>query len=143
VSRHDVERIDDQGIAAWDQHDPDGFVALLGDGFVWHDATLPEPMRSRDEARQYVQAWVTAFPDMRITRTNRLVDEDRVAAELEFTGTNTGPLMMGGRQIPATGRRVTAHGTYFARVENGRIVEFSSHPDVAEMMMQLGLMPQG
>jgi steroid delta-isomerase-like uncharacterized protein len=143
VSRQDVERIDDQGIAAWDQHDPDGFVALLAEGFVWRDATLPQPMRSTDEARQYVQAWLTAFPDMRITRTNRVVDGDRVAAELEFTGTNSGPMMMGGQQIPATGRHVTAHGTYFARVHNGRIVEFSSHPDVAEMMMQLGLMPQG
>jgi predicted ester cyclase len=50
--------------------------------------------------------------------------------------------MMGGREIPATGRRVQGHGTYFARVDNGRIVEFSTHPNVAEMMMQLGLMPQ-
>ena len=143
MSRQEVERTDDQGIAAWDTHDPDGFVALLADEFVWHDSTLPEPMRSKDEARQYVQAWLTAFPDMRITRTNRLIDEDRVAGELEFTGTNSGPLMMGGREIPPTGRPVQGHGTYFARVDNGKIVEFSTHPDVAEMMMQLGLMPPG
>lgn len=143
MSRQDVERIDDQGIAAWDQHDPDAFVALLADGFVWHDATMPEPMRNADAARQYVQAWVTAFPDMRITRTNRLVDEDKVACELEFSGTNTGPLTMGGQEIPATGKQVTGHGTYFARVQEGKIVEFSTHPDVAEMMAQLGLMSSG
>jgi predicted ester cyclase len=142
MSRQDVERIDDQGIAAWDKHDPDAFVALLADGFVWRDSTLPEPMRSADEAREYVRAWLTAFPDMHITRTNRLVDENMFAGELEFAGTNSGPMTMGGQQIPPTGRRITGHGTYFARVEGDKIVEFSTHPDVAEMMAQLGLMPQ-
>jgi steroid delta-isomerase-like uncharacterized protein len=142
VSRQDLERIDDQGIAAWDQHDPEGFVALLADGFVWRDSTMPEPMRNTGEAQQYVQSWLTAFPDMHITRTNRVVGDDSVAAELEFTGTNSGPLVMGGQEIPATGRQIKAHGTYFARIESGRIVEFSTHPDVAEMMTQLGLMPR-
>jgi len=30
-------------------------------------------------------------------------------------------------------------GAYFGRVRNGKIVEFSSHPDPAGLMMQLGL----
>ena len=36
---------------------------------------------------------------------------------------------------------VLGKGAYFARVEDGKIVEFSSHPDAAGMMVQLGLMP--
>jgi hypothetical protein len=51
-------------------------------------------------------------------------------------------MVMGGNEIPATNRTVTGRGTYFARVRDGKIVEFSSHPDAAGMMMQLGLMPQ-
>jgi steroid delta-isomerase-like uncharacterized protein len=137
----EIEQIDDQGMAAWDRHDVPGFVALLASDFVWSDLTLPEPMRSREEARQYMQAWFTAFPDMRVKQTNRVVGGDGVAGELEFTGTNTGPMMMGGMEIPPTGRNVLGRGSYFARVEDGKIVRFSSHPDVAGMMMQLGLMP--
>jgi steroid delta-isomerase-like uncharacterized protein len=137
----EIEQIDDQGMAAWDRHDVPGFVALLAPDFVWSDLTLPEPMRSREEARQYMQAWFTAFPDMRVKQTNRVVGGDSVAAEVEFTGTNTGPMMMGGMEIPPSGRSVLGRGSYFARVEDGRIVRFSSHPDVAGMMMQLGLMP--
>ena len=57
-------------------------------------------MRSKEEARQYMQAWLTAFPDMHVRRTNRVVSDDAVGTELEF----------------------------------------SSHPDVAEMMGQLGMM---
>jgi steroid delta-isomerase-like uncharacterized protein len=137
----ELEQIDDQGMAAWDQHDVSAFVDLLAPDFVWTDLTVPEPMRSRDQARQYMQAWFTAFPDMRVKQTNRVVGGDGVAAEVEFTGTNSGPMMMGGVEIPPTGKSVLGRGSYFARVEHGKIVRFSSHPDVAGMMMQLGLMP--
>jgi steroid delta-isomerase-like uncharacterized protein len=137
----DIEQIDDQGMSAWDRHDVPGFVALLASDFVWSDLTVPEPMRNREEARQYMQAWFTAFPDMRVKQTNRVVGDDAVAAEIEFTGTNTGPMMMGGMEIPPTGRSVLGRGSYFAQVQDGRIVRFSTHPDVAGMMMQLGLMP--
>jgi SnoaL-like domain len=112
----DIEQIDAQGMAAWDGHDVDAFVGLFAEEFVWTDLTLPAPMRSRDEARQYMQ--------------------------VEFTGTNTGPMLMGGAEIPPTGKRVVGRGAYFARVDDGgKMVLFSSHPDVAGIMMQLELLP--
>lgn len=36
---------------------------------------------------------------------------------------------------------MTGRGTYFAKAKGGRITEFHAHPDVAGMMMQLGIMP--
>src|SRR6266487_4488881 len=75
MSQEEVERIDDQGMAAWDRHDADTVAALLADDFAWTDVTLPEPMRTKDQARQYAQAWFTAFPDMRVRQTNRIVSD--------------------------------------------------------------------
>jgi steroid delta-isomerase-like uncharacterized protein len=141
LSRQDLEWIDDQGIAAWDGHDADGFAELLANDFVWADLTVPEPMRTKDQARQYAEAWFTAFPDMRVMRTNRVVDDDAVAGEIEFTGTNTGPMQMAGSDIPPTGKSVLGRGAYFAQIRDGKIVRFSTYPDVAGLMMQLGLMP--
>ena len=138
----EVEQVDDQGMAAWDGHDVDAFMALLADDFVWTDLTLPEPMRTKDQARQYMRAWFTAFPDMRVRQTNRVVSDGAAAAEVEFTGTNSGPMTMADREIPPTGKSVVGRGAYFARVEDGKIVQFSSHPDVAGLMMQLGFMPE-
>lgn len=43
--------------------------------------------------------------------------------------------------IPPSGKTVHGRGAYIARVENGEVVEFSSYPDTAGMMMQLGMMP--
>ncbi|HEV8649745.1 MAG TPA: nuclear transport factor 2 family protein, partial [Actinomycetes bacterium] len=62
MTREAVERIDQQGIAARDGHDVDGFVGLFSDDFTWTDLTLPEPMRTTEQARQYMQGWFTAFP---------------------------------------------------------------------------------
>jgi steroid delta-isomerase-like uncharacterized protein len=142
MSKAETERFDDLGIAAWDDHKSDAFVELLADNFVWTDVTVPEPMRTRDEARRYVEAWFTAFPDMEVKRTHRIVSDEEVAAELEFTGTNNGELAMGGGTMPATGKPVKGKGAYFARVENGKITKFNTYPDVAGMLMQLGFLSQ-
>lgn len=142
MSREELERLDDQGMAAWDAHDADAWVSMFADDFELRDWTIPEPIRDKEGVRQYFNAWVGAFPDMRVKQTGRVVGDDAVAAELEFMGTNTGPMVMAGNEIPPTNRSVTGRGSYIARIRDGKVVEFSAHPDVAGMMMQLGFMPQ-
>lgn len=141
MTKEEIARMDDLGMSAWDEHDPEKFLGLFADDFTWIDDSVPDPMRTREEIRQYMQGWFTAFPDMHVRTTNRVIDEDGVGAEVEFSGTNSGALNFGGREIPATGKSVLGHGTYFARLRDGKIVEFHSHPDNAGMMMQLGLIP--
>ena len=143
MSKQDLERLDDLGIGAWENHKPDAFAELFADDFVLKDLTVPEPIRTREAVVAYAQAWFTAFPDLRMRRTNRVVGEDSLAAEVEFTGTNTGPLAMGSMVIPPTGKSVVGHGSYFVRVSDGKVTEFSANPDAAGLMVQLGLMPQG
>ncbi len=69
MSREDLEKIDDLGMAAWDRHEPDAFVDLFASEFVWRDLTVPGEMHTRDEAKQYMQGWFTAFPDMHVHTT--------------------------------------------------------------------------
>ena len=142
MSTEEIERLDDQGMAAWDGHDAQAFVDLFAREFVVNDVAVPEPITTKDGVREYAQGWFTAFPDMSVKQTNRVVSEDGVAAEVQFTGTNTGPMMMAGKEIPPTGRTVVGRGMYLARVKDGKVVEFNSYPDIAGMMMQLGFMPQ-
>jgi len=141
MAREDLERLDDQGMAAWDAHDQDAWAAIMSEDVLLVDWTSPEPARGREAAKANMAAWVAAFPDMHVKQTSRVVGEDAVAGEVEFTGTNTGPMVMGGMEIPPTGRAVVGRGTYTAFVRDGKVVEFRSHPDAAGMMMQLGLMP--
>ena len=141
MSIQDNIKLDEEFIAGWNARDTERTVAVLADDAVWQDISNPEPMRDKNAMRQYVQAWYTAFPDLSAVVKNRVVTEDQVATEVEFTGTNTGSLQMapGAPAIPATGKRVNDKGVYFAKVQNGKIVEIHTYPDMAGVMMQLGL----
>jgi steroid delta-isomerase-like uncharacterized protein len=137
-------RLDEQFIAAWNAHDADAALALLAEDVIWQDVGNPVPYRGKEAARTFIQNWFTAFPDIKTTVTNRLAMDDRMAVEIEFTGTNTGPLQMtpGTPAIPATGRTIMGRGTYFTTIRNGKATEVHTYPDAAGMMMQLGLVTQ-
>lgn len=145
MSVQDNIRLDEQFMAGWNAHSADQALSVLSDDCVWHDVTIPEPMRGKAAIRSYLQSWFTAFPDMHATVKNRVVSDDQVAAELEFTGTNKGPLQMdpNAQAIPVTGKKVNGRATYFVRIRNGKAVEIHTYPDAAGMMMQLGLMQGG
>ena len=120
MSQDQIRRLDDQGMAAWDNHDAEAFVDLFSDDFVWHDWTLPEPIRDKDGARQYFQGWVRAFPDMHVTTASRVIGDDAVASEIEWEGTNSGPLRMGDSDLPPTNKKIRGRGSYIARVKTAR-----------------------
>ena len=143
MSVQDNLKLDEENFAAWNAHDIDRSLAIYSDDIVWIDVGSPQPMHGKEAVRQYIQAWFSAFPDIKITVTNRLVTEDQVAGELEFTGTNGGPLQFspGMPAIPATGKKANSKATYFVRIKDGKAVEVHTYPDTAGMMMQLGLMP--
>lgn len=143
MSVQDNIKLDEEEIAAWNAHDVERALVVFPDDVVWHDISSPQAFNNKDAIRQYLQGWFSAFPDIKITVTNRVVTEDQVAAEIDFVGTNSGPLQLAPSSpaIPATGRKVTGKGTYFVRFKGGKPVEVHSYPDAAGMMMQLGLMP--
>jgi steroid delta-isomerase-like uncharacterized protein len=141
MSVQDNIRIDEEEIAAWNAHDVERALAIFPDNVMWQDTSSPQAM-NKDGIRQYLQGWFSAFPDIKLTVTNRVVTEDQVASELDFVGTNTGALQLApGASIPATGKTVHGKGTYFVRFQDGKAVEVHSYPDLAGMLMQLGLMP--
>jgi predicted ester cyclase len=139
MSVQEMQRLDDQGIKTWGEHDPEAWVAMFADRFEWSDDAQPGLPSTKESAKQYMQAWLTAFPDLKLKTLNRVVSDDAVGAEFEFSGTNKGPLVLGDQTIPATNKKVVTHGTYFAKAKNGKIVEFHNHPNVIEMMDQLGI----
>ena len=143
MSVQDNLKLDEENFVAWNAHDVDGPLALYSDDVVWVDVGIPEPLRGKEAVRQYVQGWFSAFPDIKLTVKNRLVTEDQVAGELEWVGTQSGPLQLGPGTpaLPATGKKITGKGTYFVRVKNNKAAEVHTYPDTAGLMMQLGLMP--
>jgi steroid delta-isomerase-like uncharacterized protein len=143
MSTQDNLKLDEESIAALNAHDIERGLKVLSDDVVSYDISSPTPTRGKEANRKNSQGWLTAFPDNKVVVTNRVVSEDQVAGEVEFTGTNSGPLQLAADvpALPATGKKITGKGTYFNRIRNGKIVEQHTYPDVAGMMTQLGQMP--
>lgn len=140
MERAEIEKLDEAMLGAWTNHDLESFLSNCSDDIVWNDPAQPEPLKGKKAAAEFFQTWMTAFPDFEATMVNRVVGDDSVAVEVVFGGTNTGPMDMGGNEIPATGKAVKTTGSYFAKVSDGKLIELSTYPDLAGMMMQLGLM---
>ena len=115
-------------------HDASGFKDYYGKDVVYHGGA--EEIKGVENVTAYLQGYLTAFPDMKLTIEDIFSHGDKVFSRVRAEGTNTGELM----GMPPTGRRVDLRWIMNeARVENGRIVEEWEILDELEMMRQLGL----
>lgn len=94
----------------------------------------PEPL-DREAFKQLVSAYRQAFPDLRETVEDQLVDGDRVVQFTTSRGTFTGDLM----GTSPTGKAYTVPGIEVVRVVDGRIAETRIMFDSLGMVQQTGM----
>jgi predicted ester cyclase len=86
--------------------------------------------RGRDEVAEIAEAFMTAFPDMKVTMDGLAVEGEHLIFRWTLTGTYTGP---GG-----TGKRLSISGFERWRFgSDGLIAESQGHFDAAEYQRQL------
>jgi steroid delta-isomerase-like uncharacterized protein len=118
--------------------DIDGFGELLADGMVEHE-DVPGFARDRDGVMAFFRSMVAAFPDMRMTPDDVLVDGDKAVARVTTTGTHRGEFM----GMPATGRSIDVQVIDIMRYDgDGRVAEHWGVFDALLMMRQLGAIPE-
>lgn len=105
---------------------------------VGHDPAGPEDTHGVEAARERIEAYRTAFPDLQVTIEDQLAEGDRVCTRWTARGTHDGDLM----GMSPTGRQVTIEGLSIDRFEGGKIVETWDNWDTMGMMQQLGAIPQ-
>jgi predicted ester cyclase len=79
----------------------------------------------------------TAFPDLRCTVEDEIVDGDKFAVRWSLHGTHQG-MFLGN---PPTGKQVHVLGIILGRTENGRIIEDWILTDQLAILQQLGIVP--
>jgi predicted ester cyclase len=141
MTTNDVLKLHNDVMDSWNRHDTKKFLTYVDENVVWRDIASPEPFKGKKGAEEFFNNWKTAFPDFKIKTQSTVISGDTIAVELEFSGTNSGPLKVGDQpEIHATNKKVTNKGCYFGKVKNGKFTEVHTYPDLAGMMMQLGLM---
>ena len=141
MTTQDVLRLNKAVVDAWNTHDTEKFLALCDENVVWTDSGNPQPYKGKKGAREFYELWNIAFPDFKLSLVSTVANENTVASQLEFSGTNSGILKMGDMQAPPTNKKVTANkGACFAWFKDNKLTAVSSYPDLAGMMAQLGLL---
>ena len=105
--------------------------------YTGYDPSMPEPVRGPQGFRGFVQMYLSAFPDGRITVDEQIADGDTVATRWTGRGTHEGELM----GIAPTKKQVTVSGITFAKLKNGKLVEDYSNWDTLGMLQQIGVVP--
>jgi steroid delta-isomerase-like uncharacterized protein len=116
----------------------DQALELVGDDYVGHLPGAPEPIRGKDGFREFVNAYLTGFPDSAIIVDDQIAEGELVATRWTGRGTNTGELM----GMPPTGKQVTVSGITYSRIADGKAREAWVSWDTLSLMQQLGAVPE-
>jgi predicted ester cyclase len=87
--------------------------------------------------RQGIAMFLTAFPDLRLTVEDIIVEGDKIVVRMTFRGTHQGAFV----GIPPTGKQVTVTEIAILRIANGKVIEQWINTDELGLMQQLGAIP--
>jgi steroid delta-isomerase-like uncharacterized protein len=97
-----------------------------------------QTFRGHDGFRQFMQAFNTSFPDLKIEAASPVSDGDRVVAELVGVGTHKGPLMTPAGPIPPTGNTVHFRVCEVWEMRDGKVAKLRNYQDAGSILRQIG-----
>ena len=108
------------------------FDELVSNDYIDHTG-VPD----RETYRQLIVQSRIAFPDLRLTIEDEIVEGERWVGRFRWTATHGGEFM----GVPATGRRISIEGIGILRIVDGRMVERWNVTDVIGLLQQIGALP--
>jgi len=126
-------------IQAIDSNDSDDWSVIdeyIAEDFVAHNPLFPGVTLDRDGMKQASEIFRVATPG-RHEITMQVAEGDLVVSQIIGRGIHKGDLL----GIPATDKDVETTGIAIHRVRDGKIVEYWSVVDVAQVLQQVGALP--
>lgn len=124
-------------VEAWNKGNLDGLDELYAADFVRHRPPLSD-VEGLEAFKEYIVGFRSAFPDLRVTYDEMILDGDTFATRWTVRGTHTGP---GALPFPPTGKQMTLLGCLVVHMEEGKFVEEWQYADFLGMLQQLGVVP--
>jgi steroid delta-isomerase-like uncharacterized protein len=122
---------------AWNSHNIDQVLVFYSPDYEGEDVGLAQPQRGLDGLAKMLSRYWQAFPDLRFTEDERIIQDDRVAQVWTAQGTHLGRIM----NIPPTHRRVFVHGTSILQIRDSKVLRARYIWDVAGILRSIGLLP--
>jgi steroid delta-isomerase-like uncharacterized protein len=116
----------------WEKENPAAVDNFLAPTYARHRSPTTPPLK-REDQKQLLAAFRTAFPDVKITIEDVIAEGDKVAFRSTMRGTHQGEFL----GIAPTGQEVTFGLLDVIRIEDGKFVEQWGGPDIYDLMQQL------
>jgi steroid delta-isomerase-like uncharacterized protein len=142
VREGDTRGLIERNIELWNARDHDGWLAAADLYRMELEAPGGQRLVGRDAAETLWSTWNEAFPDLRIDTVSVHADDRGGALEGRFIGTHKGMLHRPAGDVPATGRSLSMRFCGIYEFDEGKVVSFHLYFDKAEMLAQLGMMPE-
>ena len=124
---------------AWNRHSAQDVVQWMNPDAVYTDTTLGETLRGHGEISRFVDRLAETFSsDYRFEVTNAFATDTQYAAEWTILGTHDRT----DGQLPATGKPFRVQGVSVGSLREGKISENRDYWNMADFMMQVGLLPR-
>jgi steroid delta-isomerase-like uncharacterized protein len=133
-----LARIIAQLTEAWNRHDIERMVAMFSPHYEGVDISEPTPRHGRQGAREWIERYLRAFPDMQFMEGQIVMQDDRAAVMWKAQGTHLGRLL----NIPPTGQSFTVRGVSFLTIKDNLIQRGDYIWDLAELLRCLRLLPE-
>ena len=119
---------------AWNNHDVDALVEFFTDDSVYEDATLARVNRGRAEIRAFAEEAFANAPDFHVEDSGLIIDPSgRFGVEWTMSGTHQGD---------TAAHKFSVRGASAGEFEGDKIKRNSDYWNMAEFMVQVGMMPQ-
>jgi steroid delta-isomerase-like uncharacterized protein len=122
----------------WNRKDYQVAYELVDPDFVGHGAEEQEMRRGPEAVIGQAQAWLSAFPDGRMTLDDIITEGEMASTRMTFRGTHMGPF----GEVPAGGNRVEVTSIGINRVVGGKLKESWGEFDLLGLMQQIGAVPE-
>jgi steroid delta-isomerase-like uncharacterized protein len=128
----------DKVLEMWNKPNMALIPELYAADVVATTSSTPEPYVGHEGIRKWIENTRTMMPDLVMAFPEVLAQRDKIVTVWTMTGTQTGPMVMPGGTMPATGKKVSVSGMSIDYLKDGKFVKEIVVMNVLEMMMQLG-----
>ena len=126
-------------VIAYNEKDWDRARAALAPEVVYDEVGTNRKLKGVDDVLTAWKGWATAIPDSRATFQSETVSGNTAVLEITWSGTHSGPLNTGEREIPATGKKIELRAIQVVDVANDRVRSVRHYFDMGTLLDQIGV----
>jgi steroid delta-isomerase-like uncharacterized protein len=128
--------------ATFNEHDISKMLPLVAPDCSFTNVPLNRTFQGHSGFREFIEGWLTAFPDYKLEITNMVCSNDRCIVEFTGRATHTGNLALPNGNVQPTNKRVELKFINAYDFRGGLITKQRMYYDGVSMLTQLGIMPK-